>query len=1133
MSRSLRLALALAVLLVGSAVSAAAQTTGTISGSVQNEKGEAIPGATVTVRQVETNISQTAQTGDQGTYRFPNLPVGAYEVTVEASGFAKYVQSGITLALNQDAVVDVGMKVGGVNEVVNVVENAALLNTTTAEVGTRFDQRRLAELPLATNRNVYNVALSAAGVSQLQSNQSGFTNGINYSANGGRLRSNNFLIDGQDNNDFGVAGAAIALNNPDLIQEVRLVTNQFSAEFGRNSSSIFNAITKSGSNEYHGSGFWFHNDNALNACSNLNKAAGFCNPSATDPSRTKAPFRIENQLGGTIGGPLHLPRFGEGGRSIISGKDRTFFFFSIQRWWDRRLGQGVSVDGVPTEAGRAVLQQQAGNRAQVRALLDFLPPAQTALNTSESFTIGGQSFPVALGRLTGSSSFIFDDWQTSFRVDHRFSDKHTLNARYIYQDGNTSGAGQSTPPGYESSNVSRSQGVNLVLASVLSPRVVNEARAAFLRAASATVAADLRAEAIPSIQITSLNLQGLNAGATRTAIGLAANLPQDSIRNTYQLQDNVSISTGNHSFKFGADIRRQQLHQLFKPTTRGHLVYANLNNFVNDLGNVQINRDLPGVARVLHLDWHDFYFYGQDEWKIRPNFTLTLGLRYENAGQPIQDLVDFNAPVLAAAGGDERFRVRPIPGRDSNNLEPRLGFNWNPRTREGGPLGWLTGGDRLVIRGGYSRTHDYAYTNIALNIWSSFPFVAAFNQTNVAGAFANLFNLPVNPANFTRTTVTEDFDSPTYDSFSLEMQRELSRDLVVRLGYVGSKGSGLFESIDGNPVVFRTDPANSALNPPVRTDPTTGPVRLRANSGNSIYHSMQASMEKRLSRGFSGGVHFTWSTFIDTMSEIFNNSGSEIALAQDPYNRALDRGRSSYDRPLRLSGNVVYELPWFQEQRGFVGHVLGGWQFNTFFTFQSGAPFSPLNGSDPTGTLGGLASAVGIATRPNAFIDVNASRRSMEELYAIDQQLRAQAVAQAQAIFASIGGAASAPAGPLPGTLPLTLFAAPSGRVVVAANGTRSVVVDFNGLLPGQRAGTAGRNILRADGIGNVDFGILKNTNLGENRRLQLRADFFNLTNTRNFGTPASTVTGGTNFLNQWATDGGNRRVIVGIRYVF
>ncbi|HEV2705946.1 MAG TPA: carboxypeptidase regulatory-like domain-containing protein [Pyrinomonadaceae bacterium] len=1091
--RTAKFILALCVMLWGAALSVAAQTTGSISGQIQDEKGAAIPNAAVTVRNVQTNESRVTQTDEEGRYRVVNLPVGDYEVTVEAPGFARYVQSGITLLLNQPAVVDASMKAGGVAEVVNVTENAALLNTTTAEVSTRFDSRRLSELPLTTTRNVYNIALSAPGVSQLQSNQAGFTNGINYSANGGRLRSNNFLIDGQDNNDFGVGGGAVQLNNPDLIQEVRLVTNQFTAEYGRNSSSVFNAITKSGTNEYHGSGFWFHNDNALNACDNLSKRNGFCNPNAADPSRRHAPFRVENQTGMTVGGPLHLPRFGQGGRSYISGRDRTFFFFSLQRWWDRQLGSGIEVRTIPTAEGRATLQNLVGNRPQVRALLDFLPPAQTPIpGAFVNFTLNGVTVPVAVGSLSGTSATKLDDWQSSFRVDHRFTDNHILNARYIYQDQNISGAGQSTPPGYESANVSRNQGVNLALNSVLSPRVVNELRGAFLRSGSATVAADLRAEAIPSIQINDLGLQGLNAGATRTAIGLAANLPQNSIRNTYQLQDNLSYAMGDHALKFGGDIRRNQLHQLFKPTTRGHLVYETLTAFVNDVAaTAQVNRDLAGTARVLHLDWHDFFFYAQDEWRIRPNFTLTYGLRYENPGQPIADLVDFNAPVLAAAGGDERFRVGPIPPRDKNNFQPRIGFNWNPRTRSTGLLGLITGGDRLVLRGGYSRTNDYAFTNIALNIWSSFPFVQAVNVSNLANAFTTFRNQPLNPAAVTRTTVTPDFHSPDYDSYSLEIQRELTRDVVLRVGYVGTKGTGLFESIDANPVLFRTRRAGET--PIVRQDPTRATVRLRANSGSSIYHSMQTSLEKRLSQGFSAGAHFTWSSFIDTSSEIFNNSAAEIAVAQDPYDRRSERGRSSYDRPLRLAVNGVYELPFFREQNGVVGHLLGGWQVNASLALQSGAPFSVLNGSDPTGTLSGISGAIGIATRANVVTTADVSRMSVEELV----RLRAAG----DPLFA-----------------PLTCV----------NTGTTA-----NPITNCQRVGNSGRNILRADGINNLDFGLLKNVRISETHKLQLRADFFNATNTRDFGTPNSTVTAGTNFLNQWGTNGGNRRIVVGARYVF
>ncbi len=1067
-----------------------AQTTGSLSGQVKDEKGAILPNATVTLRNVGTNQSRTVQTDDDGRYRFSNLSVGEYEISVEAAGFAKLIQTGVSLLLNQDAVVDVSMQLKGVQEIVTVVENASLLNTSTAEVGTRFDARRLEDLPVSTNRNVYNLALSAPGVSQLGPNQVGFAAGINYSANGGRVRSNNFMIDGQDNNDFGVAGASIPLNNPDVIQEVRLVTNQFTAEFGRNSSSVFNAITKRGGNSFHGSGFWFHNSNPLNACSNVDKNLGFCNASATNPSNRHAPFRVENQAGGTIGGPVL--------------KNKLFFFSSVQRWWDRQLGAGITIVGVPTEAGRAVLQAQAGARPQVAALLNFLPAAQTAASGSATFNIGANQFTVPTGSLTGSTSFVFNDWQTVQRMDYNFNSDHQIFGRYIFQDSDTIGTGQASPPGNTSNNISRSQGLNITMASVLSPNWVNEARFAWLRSASATTSNNPDSETIPSIEINQLGLQGFNAAASRTAIGLGVNLPQFSFRTTWQYQDNLSHTAGNHGLKFGFDIHRSQLKQLFKPTVRGRLVYTTLNRFVNDVAQVAaINKDLAGVAQILNLDWHDFYFYGQDEWKIRPNFSLTYGLRWELPGQPIGDLVDFNAPVVAAANGDTRFIVGPIPSRDKKNFQPRIGFNWNPRTSSDGMMGFLTGGDKLVVRGGYSRTHDYTFTNIALNIWSSFPFVAAAtfatqavtlpgetgSAAGAAGtvnAFAGLANPSIDPKTFARTVVSDDFHAPAYDSFSFEMQREFGRDTVLRWGYVGSKGSDLFQTVDGNPrrlnavgcVAFVTSPTDSC-----RTDPTLSTIRLRTNSASSIYHSMQVSMEKRLSRGFSAGLHYTWSSFIDEASEIFNPSPGEIAIPQDSFNPEGDRARSTFDRPHRVAGNFVYELPWYREQRGAIGRLLGGWQINSAFSLQSGAPFTPLNGSDPTGTLSGIDTLVGNAIRPNSLLPVTGM--SVEELFRIR------------------------------GT-------------VTAANGNAI----FQTLRPGQRVGSAGRNILRADGINNIDLGILKSTRLGENQKLQLRADFYNFTNSRDFGIPQATVTNA-GFLNQWGTNGGNRRVIVALRYVF
>jgi hypothetical protein len=241
---------------------------------------------------------------------------------------------------------------------------------------------------------------------------------------------------------------------------------------------------------------------------------------------------------------------------------------------------------------------------------------------------------------------------------------------------------------------------------------------------------------------------------------------------------------------------------------------------------------------------------------------------------------------------------------------------------------------------------------------------------------------------------------------------------------------------------------------------------------------MQVSMEKRLSSGFSAGLHYTWSSFIDEASEIFNPSPGEIAIVQDSFNRRADRARSTFDRPHRIAGNFVYELPWYRNQQGLAGRLLGGWQINSAFSLQSGAPFTPLNGSDPTGALSGIDTLVGNAIRPNVISTLPISGMSIEQLVA-------------------------------------------AGRFSL-----------FQTLQTGQRVGNAGRNILRADGINNVDVGILKNTRLGENQKFQIRADFYNATNTRDFGIPNSTITN-SGFLNQWGTNGGNRRVILGLRYVF
>ena len=1144
MIRFTRTISAVALLIFFAGSSPAQSSTGSISGVVTDRTQAVIPAATISIRNTATGFSRSTSADTEGRYSFSDLPIGSYELAVEAPTFSKYVNKGIKLLVNQRAFISPILE-PGVDAVVNVYSDASLLNRATPEVATRFDERRLSELPSAPNRSVFNVLLSVAGVSQLGSGQTATAVGISFSANGGRLRSNSFLLDGQDVNDPVLTGIQVPLNNPDAIQEVRIVTNQFLPEYGHNASSVVNFVGKSGTNDFHGSVFWFHNNQYLNACSNLDKGAGFCDANALDKSKRNAPRRLENQVGFTIGGPIIFPRVGEGGHHFYNGTDKTFFFIDYQRWSDRHMTSGFTLNGAPTVAGRAALQTFAGDRPQVQALLRFVP-AGTPNGDKRTVTIAsGPTFDVELGDLTGSSAFKFDSHQGSFRIDHRLNKNHFVYGRYRYSDELSSGAEQVTPPGLGTIDARKAKVATVVWTTLWSPTVTNELAINWARSVIARDAEDPLSKTIPSIEINDL---GMTGGAVRTAFGAAAILPQGKTNDTYQVTDAISIFNGEHSLKFGVEFRRTDVKSGSFPSSRGTLVYATLSDFVNDIASSG-SKALPvrGGDRGSFNRWHEVYIYGQDQWRIRPNLTLSYGVRYEYPGDPFEYLLELNQRILVANNDDPAFKFTPEPEKDTNNWMPRIGFNWNLQTNNKGLVGFLTGGNRSVLRAGYARSYDAIFTNIISQAFFAFPFVAT-QTISPPHSFMSLVNTTVpnvsNPRQLNRSIVSEDFRAPATDQISIDIHRELSTDLIFKVGYVRTRGTGLFQVINENPRLpcpFGTGPGTCnttgidrntgaplpsslpIVNP--RVDPTRGMITLRTNSASSTYNALQTSLEKRLSRGFAFGLHYTWSSFIDTVSEIFAPSVAESSISQDPFNRNSDRARSAYDRPHRLSGNIVFELPFFAKQRGFVGKWFGGWQINSFFNFQSGAPLTALNGSDPTG---GTAIT---AIRPNVFTNLDVSRLSVAELYLINQQQREQAIAQAHQIFNGLPQGPCIP-GWLPGPpLPFTLFSAPRGRITCNA-GQRALVVDFNGVPEGQRVGHAGRNIMRADPITNVDIGIIKNIQLDETIKTQFWIDLFNAFNSRNFGIPSG-VASSPGFLNQWATDGGNRRIRLGVRLVF
>jgi len=1027
-------------------------------------------------------------------------------VKFELAGFEQQTYPTILLTLNNPAVLRVKLGVATIKQAVTISGDASPLNTTNSEGGEGFDGRRVANLPLSGGGNLGGNTRDVYGVANSNSGAVGTSGGIftgvlgtKISDNGHGFRANSTSVDGQIINDPASAGRQLPMNNPDAVQEVRTITNQFAAENGGAAGAIVSVSTRSGSKDLHGSLFWFNNINRLNSLNNLDKAVGL----------KSAPHRVENQFGGTIGGP-------------IAGK-KTFYFGSLQRWTDRNLSSGLTIGSAPTEDGRALLQANGGTRVTTKALLENLPAAQSGQrsvvrycfnptpwtqsekppavasdpNNPGQFICGSPAVSgwsvaaVPVGALSSSNLIRYDDWQGSIRIDQKLNNSHLLSGRYIFNDDLQTGAGQITPTGLTNITPTRSQAATIGMTSTLPHSLFNEFRVSWSRYAFNTGPENPDALNVPSIEIADLGLTGFASVGPRTALGYPANLPEGRKNNIYQLLDNMTWTHGSHTTKLGVDIRKQEMASDSTTSVRGQLRYSSLTNFVADFADTRaaISAQLPGGQSRMYFDWTDWFFFAQDDWRVTRNFTLNLGFRYELPGNSIESLYPVSERIAAANGNDPIFRYNSRPPRDTNNLMPRLGFNWYLGSRGTGLL------NNTVLRGGYARTNDYVFLIMAVQVSSGFPFVAGFNLVGTPGtmetlpAVANQTLTSADAKKLSQTLFMPDFHTPYADQYSLELQRGMGANNVFRLGYVGTKGTGLFQSQEGNPV-SRCGVPNCTN----RLDPDRGVVRARANTGSSIYHSMQVSLDHRSSRGLSGGVHYTWSSYIDNGSDIVNPSNSEVGTPQDPFNRnAGERARSTYDRPHRLTSNLVYQLPFLNDRKNLIGKIGSGWQVGTILTLQSGTPFTVLNGTDPGNVL--LGSLVGNAIRPNFAPGVDVEKlRNMT----VPEIRRNVLEAGSTSIFFRAETTTGGPTA-----------AAPIGNVP--------------------------RNFLRSDGLVSIDFNIVKNIRINEGHALQFRADIFNLPNTRNFGVPTALANAANvfDFLNEGATDGGNRRIFLSLRYSF
>lgn len=1136
------------LLMLALATGVAAQTSrGTVSGIVTDPQGANVAGANVTLLNTGTNTTRTTTTNDEGFYRFDAVDLGNYTVTISATGFGELIKTNVIVNAGQTSTIDAQLAVGAQSITVDVTAEAGAALQTEAPVrGGNISGRQITELPVGS-RNPVGFALTLPGVT---TNRTGVGIGT-FVVNGARGRSNNFLIDGVENNDISVAGQGFQINNPDAVAEVSVQTSNYDAEFGRAGGGVINVITRAGTNDYHGT---------VTAFLDSSRDDAITSSGARDPAvlqRGYPLFSINTIYAATLGGPLHLPRFGEGGPSLYRGEDRNFFFAAYQFQRER---SNTSVNLVtPTAAGRATLRSlfPAGTNANVDFLLN---------NTSQ--TIGTNNpFFLALGVAPGTSGtssincpapannrpciefatfvrpvpIVYDEHEFQLRTDHKISESDQLSFRFLRETQVQPGASLNFP-GFDGDYTAQFYNFLIAETHVFSPSWTNEVRLSYNRIKYLFPIADASGPAgsTPNRTVTSISLPQA-----------ASNFPQGRTANNYVIQDTLTHVRGNHTFRGGIDYLRQISTQLAPNNQRGSLAYSassgytSFANFVDDFGGSGGSAARDFGEPVYFPSLHRIALFFQDRWKATPDLTLTLGLRYENFGTPFNTL---RTPAFTGL-----FNVDPVtrtgpfaqPNKvqsDNNNFAPTFGIAWAPSYTDGF-LGTMFGEKRTVIRAGYQIGYDSFFNNIASNAAASSPNVISTSTPSIVAsgfprgvpAFSTRFPTVPTPASplSGQTLIAPDLVNPYYQRWSLGMQRELPYQLVVDVSYVGSSGSKLYINEDFNPLLVnpalrRGTPSNyPACNPgqnvtaaqataqfpagtlcPLsgRFDNLQGGRTVRTNGGHSSYHSGQLEVRRRFANNFTLNGSYTWSKLLSNADEVFGtgvgSASSFFALPSLFGGDRFEKAVSQNDRTHRAVFSYVYEIPLFREQRGFAGRVLGGFQISGVTSFESGTPFTVFNNFDSDGIGGG-----------NERPTFNPS---------------GQAGVRAVPVVDSTGA--------------ITGYVNPdAGNAPIDPSTARYIVNPvYNPALANSipRFGSTPRNSERSGGINNWDMSIQKNTRITENTRFEARVEFFNVWNHPQFN-QISTSSAGTGIARRFlnpdtvGTTGGGRTVRYQVKFVF
>jgi hypothetical protein len=1089
-----------------------AQVVGaSLSGTITDSSGAILPQAAVSVRNVSTDITRNTSTNSSGLYSIPNLLPGTYDVKASAQGFSTHISTGIILTVGAQQVLDITLQVGQISQTVEVSTDAPNVELASSSISATVNATTVRELPL-NGRSWTDLAALQPGVSAIQTQTDfsvggdrgnrGFGNQITVA--GDRPEQNNYRLDGISINDFNNSAPGSVLGGDlgvDAVQEFSVITSNVSAEYGRTSGGVINAITRSGTNQFHGSAYEFLRNDKLDAANFFDNASGL----------KKASFR-QNQFGVSAGGPIK--------------KDKVFIFGDYE---GIRYSKGIPVSiSVPSDNARKGILAAGGTPPSPcppnSSLLD--PNANICVDNSAAqyLPFWPRATTTPAGSDTGRFGFSAQRRVTenffTIRGDYKISDKDSFAATYLRDI-----TPYSSPDGLDAvlvNSTTRRHIVSLEETHTFGPTLVNSVRGGFSReyeindlgaTAINPLANDPSLAAIPgqfATHVTFPEADQFTGGVKGNTIALYG-------WNSFQGYDDAFWTHGAHSIKFGGGVEREQLNRLSHTDPSGFFQFGSLQNFLTNNPSRFTGENFSTV-REQGLRQTIFGLYTQDDWRFRPNLTLNLGLRWEMA-TAIKDNQGgienmFNVTDLLPHCGT--FVTGCLPGgplfgnNTLHNFEPRVGFAWDPfhngKTAVRGSVGVF---DVLPL--------GYVYLSSATK---QFPFVFSGSVNTCkssappclpqgsfyAGANSELPVPPGPPDGGTTKSgsYTEQYPHRSYvTQWNLNVQRELIGNLTVMVGYVGSRGvhepfrvddaditqpiltsaGYLYPQVDGsgNQCIANTQCTATTGNPPPRINDHFHQIYYMAFEGNSYYHALEVAVQKPMSHGVQFQTSLTWAKSMDTGSAAGHGDQFSNSISSQPfYDLRTLRARSDFDIKRTLVFNVTWQVPSSKSLSGPAAWIANGWELGTIFKVSDGVPFTATwgTGADPQGLLNtddwafpNRLSTPGCATLTNPG---NPNHYVKTECFSV------------------------------PTAPNLPFWTANCDPAPPSLGGP----VDPTSLQCFNLRGNAGRNLLTGPGTTNLDFSVFKNMpikRISENFNVQFRAEFFNIMNHANFGVPPVT----------------------------